>query len=514
MKTSHGKLAALAFAALLAWLLLAPMRAGEEDALVLKPGALKMSVGGSYRLSCLLYSDEPNQSLRYSVADPSVAQIAADGTVTALNPGETIIRAQASGGARAEMQVLVDGTPLTELKLNTSEVYIDKGQFSGLRVSYNSDASDARLQWVSADESVARVDAAGRIEGVGGGETYVSVISPGGKSATAKVYVNVDATAAHLSPSGLTLGVGAEVPLKASFLPEDCTDRAQLWFSSDEGVARVDAGGVLRATGVGSAYVSMRSKGGLTAGMEVIVEAAPKDIQLEPAGVTLERGDEMALQIKFLESDGSVKQDVDHLVVWSSSDESVAVVDQQGIVTALKSGKCEISAASDGMTARCRLEVQVSVREIALEQSELYLLREETAAPIQLKWSITPEDADNPTLSFASSNEQVATVDGQGLVTLTGGYGSAVITLSSPSGAQASFSVHVVTQLPEAEAVQSIPEENPEDWEFDMYGVAQPDAAYEAYADEDGLEDAYEASTEAGSQSMAEPAPQAVAAVG
>ena len=60
-------------------------------------------------------------------------------------------------------------------------------------------------------------------------------------------------------------------------------------------------------------------------------------------------------------------------------------------------------------------------------------------------------DADDPTVHFASDNEQVAQETRDGLVTMTGGYGTAVITASSDSGASASFVVNVVTQLPEAE---------------------------------------------------------------
>lgn len=425
------------------------MRAGQEDVLEIYPGILKMSVGGSYRASCALRSDTPGQSLAYEVENPGVAVIAADGTVEALSPGETTITARASGGAKAQMRVIVDGTPLTELSLNTDSIYIDKGQFSGLRVSYNADASDPRLQWVSADESIATVDAAGRIEGVGGGVTTVSVISPGGKSASATVYVNVDGTAAHITPNSLKLGVGARVPLTVSFLPEDSTDRVIQWASSDPAVLSLSPDGLLSAVGEGRAFVSVFTEDGLTDGMEVLVEAAPGDLRLDPAAATIERGESMDLQLHFINADGSAQADVDHLVSWASSDESVAIVDRNGRVTALASGKCEITALCDGITAACELQVQTTTREIQLDRSELYLLRENTGAPIQLDWTLVPADPDDTAVRFASNNTQVANVSESGLVTLTGGYGSAVITASTASGASASFSVHVVTQLPE-----------------------------------------------------------------
>lgn len=451
LKTAQGKLALLAFCLLMAALLFLPMRAGQEDSLRLTPGALKMSVGGSYQISCALSSDDMNQRLRFYSEDSRVATIQADGTVLALASGETVIHAEASGGATAELKVTVDGVPLRELKLNASELHIDKGQISGLKASYNADASDTRLKWVSADETIATVDNAGRIEGVGGGTTWVSVVAPNGLSASARVYVEVEGTAVHISPNDLILGVGASVPLKLSYLPLDCTDSVQRWASSNPEVLTVDEDGVLHANGVGTAYVTVLTKDRLTAGMEVKVEPAPKDLQLDPTRATLERGDTLEMQVMFLAEDGSVDAQSDHLVVWSSEDPSVATVDSSGCVTALKSGSTRISATADGFTASCRLQVQVTIQEILLDHDEVYLLKEDSGTPIQLKWVISPVDVDDPTVRFESDNEQVAQVTKDGLVTMTGGYGTAVITAYSDSGASARFTVNVVTQLPEAE---------------------------------------------------------------
>ena len=451
MKTAHGKLALLAFGLLMAALLLLPMRAGQEDILRLTPGVLKLNVGGSYTVKCSLSSDDMNQKLKFASSDERVASIARDGTVYALASGDAVITAEASGGAKAQMQVHVAGVPMSELSLNVDELHLEKGEYSGLTVSYNTDASDTRLQWLSSDENVVRVDSTGRVEGVGGGEAYVSVIAPNGRSASARVFVDVEGTAVHISPNALTLGVGAEVPLKLSFLPEDCTDRVRRWVSSNPAVLSVDEQGVLRARSQGSAYITVLTEDGLTTGMEVNVEAAPDRIQLDPAKATLERGDTLQMQLKFLNADGSEDTNASHLVVWKSSDESIATVDQNGVVTARRSGSCRIEAVSDGMKASCRLNVEVNIQEITLSGDEMYLLPAQAQRPIQLHWLIAPEDADDPTVTFSSNNVQVATVSPEGLVTMTGGYGSAVITASAKSGASAEFTVHVVTALPTPE---------------------------------------------------------------
>ncbi len=452
MHSSYGKLAALGFVLLLAFILFAPMRAGQEDDLIIKPVSLRMSVGDSYTLRCALASDDTDQSLKFSSSDDRVVSVATDGTVYALSSGKAVVCARASGGATAQMQVEVNGVALSELRLNVDELHIAKGEISGLSVSYNSDASDTRLKWISSDESIVTVDRSGRVEGISGGNAYVSVVTPSGKSASAHVFVDVPGEAMRISPEALTVGVGARVQLSASFLPTDCTDSVRSWVSSDSDIAKVDASGELHAVGEGKVYISALSSGGLTGSMEVTVEAAPEDIQLDPTRATLERGDEMQLQLLFLNADGSVDNETNHPLTWSSSDETVATVDQSGKVTALKSGNCRIEVTSDGMSASCRLKVQVTIHTIVLDQEEVYLLKNQTATPIQLHWAVIPEDADDMTVTFTSDNEQVATVSRTGMVSMTGGYGTAVITASSESGATASFTVNVVTQLPQATA--------------------------------------------------------------
>ena len=82
---------------------------------------------------------------------------------------------------------------------------------------------------------------------------------------------------------------------------------------------------------------------------------------------------------------------------------------------------------------------------------ELYLLRDQTGEPFQLKTVVDPADADDRRLTYESSNTQVAEVTKNGLVTLTGGYGTAVITVTAVSGSQDIFTVHVVSELPQTD---------------------------------------------------------------
>ena len=120
-----------------------------------------------------------------------------------------------------------------------------------------------------------------------------------------------------------------------------------------------------------------------------------------------------------------------------------------GAVNAVGSGTARISAAADGKIASCSIQVQTPVDEVQLNMDHIYVLREQTVIPIQLEAQCLPADADDTRITWSADNDLVATVNQRGLVTLVGGYGTATVTARASSGAEASFVVNVVAELPE-----------------------------------------------------------------
>ena len=449
MKTAFGKLTALAFALMLGIMLLAPMRAGVEDALIVSTESVSLNPGESVEISYLLRS-ETAQTVAYSSEDASIATVNQQGMVVGVEPGKTRIRIKAQGGASTTVVVEVLGVPVTSFSLNTKLLEMNKGEISGLSCVFNPGASDQRVEWLSADPEVVTVDAAGRVTAVGGGETYVIATTPGGFSAAATVRVRVRGTAVQIAPGELTLGVGAAVQMGVHYLPEDTTDSILEWKSSDTSVLSVSADGLVRAVSAGTASITVTTQAGLQGTTEITVEPAAKDFQIKPTKGTMERGDIQTLEAGFIGLGGERDDSVDHHIEWNSSDSSVASV-ENGVVTANASGRAVITASADGFSTSCSVRVQTTVRTVSLNMDGLYLLRDQTGEPFQLKTVVDPADADDRRLTYESSNTQVAEVTKNGLVTLTGGYGTAVITVTAVSGAQDIFTVHVVSELPQTD---------------------------------------------------------------
>ena len=103
-------------------------------------------------------------------------------------------------------------------------------------------------------------------------------------------------------------------------------------------------------------------------------------------------------------------------LAWTSSDESVATVDETGTVTAVAAGEAEITAAvkDTEMQDVCVITVKVSAKELKVPDTLDVKLNDTDETAIEAKCE--PEDASNISFDFASSDEEVATVDKDGKV--------------------------------------------------------------------------------------------------
>ena len=450
MKTPYGKLVTLVTVLVLGTMLFAPMRFGTEDYLYAHPRFVRMKPGDSYALSYRLDAQTP-QKVSYASTNESVATVDDEGVVTAVDGGRAEIRLDAENGARAKVQIEVKGAKVDTLALNTDTLNMEKGQITGLKAIFNEDAVDTTVRWSSANTNVAQVDAIGRVAGVGGGTTSITATAANGLTASATVNVHVSGTALRIMPETVTVGAGTYVRLGTYYLPPDTTDEVVSWASSDDSVLQVQDN-ALYAIGEGTTILSAFSRDGLSASAIVVVEPPAADFSISPAAATIDRGRTLTLEPRFTDAEGNVdEQSSEHYITWTTSNPSVATV-EDGVVTAVGSGQARISASADGKIASSLLQVQTLVENVELNLDKLYVLREDTIIPVQLEPTITPADADDTRLAWSTDNDLVANVNRRGLVELVGGYGSATITAKASSGAEAQFTVNVVSELPEGYA--------------------------------------------------------------
>ena len=158
-----------------------------------------------------------------------------------------------------------------------------------------------------------------------------------------------------------------------------------------------------------------------------------------PDAATLERGESITLPVNFGTEDAPAETPViatgesataetaaqDEKIAkaaekltlaWTSSDESVATVDETGTVTAIAAGEAEITAAvkNSEMQDVCVITVKVSAKELKVPDTLDGKLNDTDETAIEAKCE--PKDASNISFNFASSDEEVATVDKDGKV--------------------------------------------------------------------------------------------------
>ena len=159
-------------------------------------------------------------------------------------------------------------------------------------------------------------------------------------------------------------------------------------------------------------------------------EPSPKNVSgvyLSMSELTLEAGTSFTLSVTVQPSDADNKN-----VSWSSDNSGIATVDQSGVVTAVKPGTATITVttADGGKTATTKITVTKAPTGIKLDKSTLKITmgKKET-----LKATISPSDASEKVINWASDNTSAATVDSKGEVTAVKP-GKAVITATTAVG--------------------------------------------------------------------------------
>lgn len=186
-----------------------------------------------------------------------------------------------------------------------------------------------------------------------------------------------------------------------------------------------------------------------------------------PDAATLEKGESITLPVNFGTEDAPAETPViatgesataetaaqDEKIAkaaekltlaWTSSDESVATVDETGTVTAVAAGEAEITAAvkDTEMQDVCVITVKVSAKELKVPDTLEVKLNDTNEAAIEAKCE--PKDASNISFNFASSDEEVATVDKDGKVkVLKAGECDITTTLMQDSEKVAEKTTHV-----------------------------------------------------------------------
>ncbi|MEN8203869.1 MAG: Ig-like domain-containing protein [Bacteroidota bacterium] len=238
-----------------------------------------------------------------------------------------------------------------------------------------------------------------------------------------------------------TVGTGTTLQMMAHAWPNVSNDTV-IWSVDDEAIATIDpATGVLTAVAPGEVTVTATSKenGAITATMAITVI---QNVPVESITVTSDSdeifdvvGSTMQMSATITPADAINKD-----FTWSVSDEVIATIDQDGLLTAMKSGVVTVTAtAEDGSGVTGTKDITVTIKiyvmriSIGSDANEIRGL----GNTLQMSATVIPGNASDVTVTWSVDDETIATIDATGLLTAVAA-GTVNVTATANDGSDVS----------------------------------------------------------------------------
>lgn len=370
------------------------------------------TIGSSFTVKPVISPEDASDlGVVWESADTKVVSVASDGTVTAIGPGTTTVKATTNDGSFTSNCVVSVKSPAQHVSLDKTSLKLLEGESGKLTATvYPLNSTQKTLTWVSDHPDVASVDNEGNVTARKAGTATITVKVAENVIAVCKVTVISRVTGISLSETTVELKPGETHQLTATVLPQNASNAEVTWYSDKESVATVSQLGLVTGVGPGETTVhAVTTDGGKMASCLVKVGTPVKGITLSVSSKTLYVGDP-SLDISATLTPANA---TDKSLEWSSSDPEVASIAPgaalRAVIKPLKPGKTTITATTKdgGFTASCEVTVKRHVSGVSLNKASLTLYVGETES---LAATVAPEDASDKTVAWSSDNSAVASV--------------------------------------------------------------------------------------------------------
>ena len=405
--------------------------------------------GATEQLTATVVPEGTGSTVAWSSDNEEVATVDQNGLVTAVGKGTANITATA-GGQSASCKVTVNA-PLQGIQITGEQSTIKKGQTTQLSVIYEPEdtTDDATVTWSSDNEDVATVDQTGLVKAVADGTANIKA-KVGTLEATYAITVQEVKLNSIAIKDATTIHRGGTETLEVTYDPENTTDdKTVVWESSDPTVANVDGSGTVTAVGIGSAKITAKV-GNHTDVCVVTVDAPLESIDVQDA-LELVKNQTAVINYELVPSDTTDKAPV----TFTSSDPTVATVDENGKVTALKAGTTVITLkGANDVTAEVTVTVtEIPIDTVSLDKESAVIEKGQTT---ELTAVVGPETTtdENKSIKWSSSDPSVVTVSPEQTnsgdkvtVTATDKGGTATITAEAWNGTKAECVITVPVHI-------------------------------------------------------------------
>ena len=315
-----------------------------------------------------------NKTVTWSTTNENVVSVS-NGTVTAVGPGSATVKAKV--GEKTATCTYTIKAPLTGIELNngSDELSLVKGQNKTIAVKYNPEnTTDSKtVTWSSSDETIATVDANGKVTAKKAGTTTITAVSTLSDEITDSVTITVTEIPINsiaFEQADDTMLRWDEMQLTVIYNPENTTDdKVVTWESSDEDIAVVDENGLVTALKAGNVTIKATTANGKIAEKEITVEEKHLEkIDASDTKTDVTVGDQVEI-VCVANPEDFTDEIMD--IQFESSDEDVVSVSEFGIYTAKKVGKAtiKITVSTEYDEFTDEIEVEVKEKEVATEEN-------------------------------------------------------------------------------------------------------------------------------------------------
>lgn len=270
------------------------------------------------------------------------------------------------------------------------------------------------------------------VKGLKLGKATIVVETSKEKRAISYITVHQEPTSIELTASGHILDISSAIKslqIKPTIYPSTANYKTGIkWTSSNNDIAVVDENGFVTGISNGDVTITATTENGKTATWNVTVISTPLSIGLDKENVTLDISTNKTYQFKATIYPSTANTDIG--LTWSSSDNSVATVNKDGVVTGVKNGTTVITVVTENKkVTSASITVQTSPVSISISPSSATIDLSAENKSVQLKATISPNTTNiKDKITWTSTNNNIATVDSNGLVR---GYANGTVTITA-----------------------------------------------------------------------------------
>lgn len=364
-------------------------------------------------------------------SNPEVALVDDQGNITPIAPGKTNIIVRNPNGSDAPKQASAELTVYaapdtispshTNLQLSAGQSFADLKAISPEDTMCNF-AFSCDSEILSVDKTSGRITVFADAEI--GDTAVITLAAHNNPAAQASCMVEIvkQPEKAELTQTSLTIGAGDTFDIKKLVRLEDGSAASYSYSTSSKNYVSVNADGIIKGVKAGSySNIKITTHNGLYVGaVKVNVKKAPGSIYLDPTEINLGVGMQAKIAASFASSSYF------SLYTIASSDESIASLDAEGNVLALREGSTEIIAETqNGKKAKTLVNV------LSAPSSAEFIEAEPKVAEgdkVDISAWVKLNEGAMASYAFESSNPEIAAINGNILTALRGGQAEISVT--------------------------------------------------------------------------------------